>query len=230
MSDILLSEWPYSTKGPDGLNAMHASRDYCGEIVSLLIRENPDLMRQLDNRGKAAIHHAVEAHCWVILFRMLHADASMALFPDADGYTPLLRAASGGNWEFCKWILMRCPESIEARNHQGQNALHLGKVELSGAGQYIPEMWELLNVGDDEGNTPLHLAVKENQYEKALLLTSSASIDLGAVNNQGLTALDLCESDCEHYTTKVQAFHSKSLESPHQSAVHGHRTPCETHS
>lgn len=196
-------------------------RFFAGEIVSLLIRQNPDLMRQLDNRGKAAIHHAVEAHCLVLLDRILEADASMALFPDAEGYTPLLRAARGGNWFFCKRILMRCPESIEARNHEGRNALHLGKVELSFAGfdsVKIPEMWEFLNVGDDEGYTPLHVAVKENQYEKALLLTSSASIDLGAVNKQGLTALDLCELDCEHYNTKVQVFDSKSLESPHQSA------------
>ncbi|KAG5551381.1 hypothetical protein RHGRI_009709 [Rhododendron griersonianum] len=180
-----------------------------GEIVSLLIEHKPDLMRQLDDRGKAAIHHAVEANYWVLLVQILKADASMALFPDAEGYTPLLRAASGGNWPFCKRILMRCPESIEARNHQGQNALHLGKVIMSCIGfnfQKMPEMWELLNVGDDEGNTPLHLAVKENQYEKALLLTSSASIDLGAVNKQGLTALDLCESDCEHFTTKVPVF------------------------
>ncbi|KAG5551398.1 hypothetical protein RHGRI_009725 [Rhododendron griersonianum] len=164
-------------------------------------------MRQLDNRGKAAIHHAVEAHCWDLLFRILKADASMALFPDAEGYTPLLRAASGGNWFFCKRILMRCPKSIEARDHQGQNSLRLGKVgafAIGFDGQWMPEMWELLNVGDDKGNTPLHLAVKENQYEKALLLTSSASIYLGAVNKQGLTALDLCESDCQHYNTKVR--------------------------
>ncbi|KAG5551387.1 hypothetical protein RHGRI_009714 [Rhododendron griersonianum] len=173
-----------------------AAESHC-EIVSLLIEQKPDLMRQLDHRGKAAIHHAVEAHCWNLLFRILKADASMALFPDAEGYTPLLRAASGGNWLFCKRILMRCPESIEARNHQGQNALHLGKVEMSCigfGGQWMPEMWELLNVGDDEGNTPLHLAVKENQYEKALLLTSLASIDLGAVNKQDcLGDSDVCK-------------------------------------
>ncbi|KAE9445022.1 hypothetical protein C3L33_23080, partial [Rhododendron williamsianum] len=158
-----------------------------------------DLMRQLDNHGKAAIHHAVEARCLVLLDRILEADASMALFPDAEGYTPLLRAASRGYWDFCKWILRRCPESIEASNHQGQNALHLGKVdfftiEFNGqwirekwellVGEWIPEMWELLNVGDDEGNTPLHLAVQKNDYEKATFLTSSASIDLGAVNKE----------------------------------------------
>ncbi|XP_058211192.1 ankyrin repeat-containing protein At5g02620-like [Rhododendron vialii] len=205
MGDILLSKRPYSTKGPDGLNALHASRHCCGEIISLLIEHKPDLMRKVDNRGKAAIHHAVEAHCWDLLDCMLIADASMALFPDAEGYTPLLRAASRGYWLFCKMILRRFPESIEARNHQGQNALHLGKVDAFAIAFKVlkmPEMWELLNVGDDEGNTPLHLAVKENDYEKAMLLTSSASIYLGAVNKQGLTALDLCESDCEHYSTK----------------------------
>ncbi|KAF7139043.1 hypothetical protein RHSIM_Rhsim07G0250700 [Rhododendron simsii] len=81
MSDILLSKRPYSTKGPDGLNALHASRHCCGTIISELIKQNPDLMRKLDNHGKAAIHHAVEADYWVLLDRMLKADPSIALFP-----------------------------------------------------------------------------------------------------------------------------------------------------
>lgn len=182
-------------------------RFLAGAIISFLIERERGLMRQPDNRGKVAIHHAVEAHCGDLLVRILKADASMALLPDAEGYTPLLRAASGGNWLLCRKILRMCPESIEARNREGQNALHLGKVDFFTIDFKVlkmPEIWELLNVGDDEGDTPLHLAVKENQYEKALLLTSSASIDLGAVNKQGLTALDLCASDCEQYNTKVK--------------------------
>ncbi|KAI8557896.1 hypothetical protein RHMOL_Rhmol04G0046500 [Rhododendron molle] len=207
MSDILLSKRPYSTKGPDGLNALHASRHCCGTIISELIKQNPDLMRKLDNRGKAAIHHAVEADYWVLLDRMLKADPSIALFPDAEGYTALLRASRRGCWKICEKILRVCPESIEARNDKGQHVLHLARRSISVPVEYFgkipPEMWELVNVGDDEGNTPLHLAVKEDHYVKAILLTSSASIDLGAVNKEGLTALDLCESaDWMHINRK----------------------------
>ncbi|KAF7145559.1 hypothetical protein RHSIM_Rhsim04G0029200 [Rhododendron simsii] len=207
MSDILLSKRPYSTKGPDGLNALHASRHCCGPIISELIKQNPDLMRKLDNRGKAPIHHAVEADYWVLIDQMLEADASIALFPDADGYTALLRASSRGCWKICEKILRVCPESIEARNDKGQHALHLARssilVPLGYFGKIPPEMWELVNVGDDEGNTPLHLAVKQNHYVKAILFTSSGSIDLGAVNKEGLTALDLCESDWQQINIKV---------------------------
>ncbi|XP_058211193.1 ankyrin repeat-containing protein At5g02620-like [Rhododendron vialii] len=206
MSDILLSKRPYSTKGPDGLNALHASRHCCGTIISELIKQNSDLMRKLDNRRKAAIHHAVEANCWVLLHQMLEADPSIALFPDAEGYTALLIASSRGCWKICEKILRFCPESIEARNDKGQHALHLARswipTPLGYFGKIPPEIWELVNVGDDEGNTPLHLAVKEDQYVKAILLTSSASIDLGAVNKEGLTALDLCESDWKHINLK----------------------------
>ncbi|KAI8557919.1 hypothetical protein RHMOL_Rhmol04G0048100 [Rhododendron molle] len=154
----------------------------------------------MDNRGKAAIHHAVEADYWVFVDQMLEADPSIALFPDAEGYTAILRASSRGCWKICEKILRVCPESIEARNDKGQHALHLANHR--NMGKIPPEIWVLLNVGDDEGNTPLHLAVKENHYEKAILLTSSASIYLGAVNKEGLTALDLCESDWQHMNFK----------------------------
>ncbi|KAF7146410.1 hypothetical protein RHSIM_Rhsim04G0028500 [Rhododendron simsii] len=190
MSDILLSKRPYSTKGPDGLNALHASRHCCGTIISVLIKQNSELMRKLDNDGKAPIHHAVEAYYWVLLDQMLKADPSIALFPDAEGYTALLRASSRGCWKICENILWFCPESIEAHNHKGQHALHLATSRIPAPLGYFakvpPEMWELINVGDDEGNTPLHLAVKENKYAKAMLLTSSASIDLGLLTKKVL--------------------------------------------
>ncbi|KAG5551375.1 hypothetical protein RHGRI_009703 [Rhododendron griersonianum] len=157
-------------------------------------------MRELDDRGKAAIHHAVEAYYWVLLYEIMRVNPWSALLRDADSYTALLRASSRGCWGICAYILEACPESIEARNDKGQHALHLANHK--NMGKIPPEIWELLNVGDDEGNTPLHLAVKENHYEKAILLTSSASIYLGAVNKEGLTALDLCESDWQHMNFK----------------------------
>ncbi|KAF7138492.1 hypothetical protein RHSIM_Rhsim07G0250900 [Rhododendron simsii] len=192
MLDILQSSRSYSTKGPDGLNVLHTARDCSVGIISTLIEQKPDLMRQRDDHGKAAIHYAVEASYWVLAHLMLKADASIALFPDNDGHTPLLQAASSGYDFSCKEILKMCPESIEARNHEGRHALHLCKCRGARFLMRIPEILELLNEGDDEGNTPLHLAIKENDYKKAMLLSSSNSVDLGAVNKEGLTALDLC--------------------------------------
>ncbi|XP_058211195.1 ankyrin repeat-containing protein At5g02620-like [Rhododendron vialii] len=209
MLDILQSNRSYSTKGPDGLNVLHVARDCPGKIINKLIRRRPHLMRKLDDRGKAAIHHAVEAYYWDLLEEMLKTDPSIALFPDAEGYTALLRASSSGCWKICEKILQVCPESIEARIDKGQHALHLANHR--NMGKIPPEIWELINVGDDEGNTPLHLAVKQNHYEKAILLTSSASIELGAVNKEGLTALDLCESDWQHTNFKrLIWFHLRS--------------------
>ncbi|KAF7115625.1 hypothetical protein RHSIM_RhsimUnG0050700 [Rhododendron simsii] len=185
----------YSTKGPDGLNVLHAARDCPVEIISDLIRQKPYLMRQRDDHGKAAIHYAVEAHYLDLVHQILEADHSIALFPDNEGHTPLLGAASSGHGKICEKILEMCPESIEARNHEGRHALHLCKFRDVRFLMRIPEILELLNEGDEEGNTPLHLAIKENDYGKARLLASSASIDLGAVNKEGLTALDLCQTD-----------------------------------
>ena len=43
---------------------------------------------------------------------------------------------------------------------------------------------------DDEGNTPLHLAVKNQEYFKAKLLLITDIVDLRAINKEGLAALD----------------------------------------
>ncbi|KAI8557899.1 hypothetical protein RHMOL_Rhmol04G0046700 [Rhododendron molle] len=141
------------------------------KIIFILITQKPHLMRQKDDRGKAAIHYAVEANYWVLVDQMLKAHASIALFPEDDGHIPLLRAASVVGRFVRRYM----------RYVQNQSR--------------IPEILELLNVGDDEGNTHLHLAIKENDYEKAMLLSSSNSVDLGAVNKEGLTAFDLCQTE-----------------------------------
>ncbi|KAE9454976.1 hypothetical protein C3L33_13122, partial [Rhododendron williamsianum] len=174
----------------------------------LAVRHKTDYTQQRSRRGypeirphqtlpRLAVRTTVEAGYWVLLGRMMKADPSIALFPDAEGYTALLRASSRGCMSICEKILRVCPESIEARNDKGQHALHLANHWIWQTrrqfGKIPPQMWELVNVGDDEGNTPLHLAVKEDHYPKAILFTSSVSIDLGAVNKEGLTALDLCE-------------------------------------
>ncbi|KAF7112429.1 hypothetical protein RHSIM_RhsimUnG0230300 [Rhododendron simsii] len=215
MLDILQSNRSYSTKGPDGLNVLYAAHDCPVKIISILIRQKPDLMRQRDDHGKAAIHYAVDADYWVLVHQILKADPSIALFPDNDGHTPLLGAVSSGQRYLCKAILEMCPESIEVRNHEGRHALHLCKFRDLRFLMRSPEILELLNEGDEEGNTPLHLAVKEKDYEKVAVLASSASIDLGAVNKQGLTALDLCLPDGKKsYRKKLMWLHLATRGAP----------------
>ncbi|KAL6975316.1 hypothetical protein U1Q18_024112 [Sarracenia purpurea var. burkii] len=58
----------------------------------------------------------------------------------------------------------------------------------------IPRVKELINERDDEGNTALHLAIKNKDHEKAkLLLINTDNVNLKVVNKKGLTALDMCE-------------------------------------
>ncbi|KAJ0101258.1 hypothetical protein Patl1_04335 [Pistacia atlantica] len=56
-------------------------------------------------------------------------------------------------------------------------------------------MKELVNEPDEEGNTPLHLAVKNENYKLVRKLMETKCADLRTKNNRGLTALDICESD-----------------------------------
>ncbi|KAJ0103040.1 hypothetical protein Patl1_04349 [Pistacia atlantica] len=79
------------------------------------------------------------------------------------------------------------------------NALHLAVLNNTTHNVreflHLQEMKELVNEHDVEGDTPLHLAIKNENYKMVKKLMATECVDLRTKNNKGLTALDICESD-----------------------------------
>ncbi|KAJ0103041.1 hypothetical protein Patl1_04348 [Pistacia atlantica] len=89
--------------------------------------------------------------------------------------------------------------TIELCDLAGKNALHLAMLnntELNvKAFLSLPQIMELVNEPDNEGNAPLHLATMNHKYKLVKRLISTKGVDLRAKNQNEKTALGICESE-----------------------------------
>jgi ankyrin repeat protein len=78
---------------------------------------------------------------------------------------------------------------------RGRNFLHIAiehkKWKVVWCFSGTADLGRMANVMDSEGNTPLHLAVKNADQMIVSLLMATKGVLPNIVNNQGLTALDL---------------------------------------
>ncbi|KMS97942.1 hypothetical protein BVRB_4g097260 [Beta vulgaris subsp. vulgaris] len=137
-------------------------------------------------------------------------DKSAAYIRDNQGFTPLLRAAMSARFHVVKAILDDCPQSANLRDPNGRTFLHLvrftgGEVDESLTDKFeqtgkqlfkYPEVDLQRLVQDNDGNTPLHYAIKTGNSIVAIVLTqrcleSRTRAELDLVNKEGATVSDL---------------------------------------
>lgn len=119
-----------------------------------------------------------------------------ACLRDAEGLTPLLRAAHYGFFMAVEIILKLCPESVDVYDPKGRTVLHYVHFAAFMILQdlfKIPEIDALKNVKDCEGNTPAHLAVFNGDLLLIKVLHESMA-DFSLKNNQNISAEELIES------------------------------------
>ncbi|XP_052183435.1 ankyrin repeat-containing protein ITN1-like [Diospyros lotus] len=112
------------------------------EFVRELLNNNEALARVLDKRRWSALHLAAANGYHEIVEVLVKANANMCLTLDGDGRNPLHLAAMEGHVSVLRVFFDNNPHLIH----------------------------ELLNAIDGEGNTMLHLAVKNKKFEVVMLL------------------------------------------------------------
>ncbi|XP_052182989.1 ankyrin repeat-containing protein ITN1-like [Diospyros lotus] len=147
------------------------------EFVRKLLDNNEALARVLDKRRRSALHLAAANGFHEIVEVLVKANANMCLTLDGDGRNPLHLAAMEGHVSVFRPFFDNNPHWIH----------------------------ELLNAIDGEGNTMLHLAVKNKKFEVVMLLLDKIKdqvkekkipkrkrdIPLNKINKCGYTALDI---------------------------------------
>jgi len=112
---------------------------------------------------------------------------------DKEGSFPIHKAASGGHVK----VIKELHSTKHLRNRKGQSILHVacrnGKSEAVSYLLKTPELESLINLKDEDGNTPLHLATLGLHPRVVYILTWEKKIKPGLKNKDGLTALDLVE-------------------------------------
>ncbi|XP_039130280.1 protein ACCELERATED CELL DEATH 6-like isoform X2 [Dioscorea cayenensis subsp. rotundata] len=212
MVKALLKSYSCSFAGPGGRTALHAAVFTSKEITKLLLDWKPELGRVADDSGSIPLHYVAAAGDSHMANILLEHDASTAYIPDKDGSYCIHIAAHMGHVGVICRLLELCPDSIELVDDRFRRSfVHVAVLNhRQGVMKRVLQtkaLEKLLNQKDCDGNTPLHLAVKNGMKEIVYDLLSERSVESNVMNNEGLTPLDLSMTSMEMSIAYFFVFH-----------------------
>ncbi|KAJ6869417.1 ankyrin repeat-containing protein BDA1-like [Populus alba x Populus x berolinensis] len=197
---LILNITPLSAENPLNIAADMGHVDFVKEIIKL----KPVFANEVNQEGFSPTHIAAANGHVEIVKELMKVDIKLCrLEGGRQKMTPLHYAAIKGRAEVISAMLSDCPDCIVDETVRKENALHLAVKNnrfeaIKILGDWIKDMNKeyLLNMKDEQGNTVLHLASWKKQREVLEMLlgsgtVSSGSLEVNAINNSGLTALDM---------------------------------------
>ncbi|KAK6927245.1 Ankyrin repeat, partial [Dillenia turbinata] len=169
---------------PLHIAAMLGHVDFSKEILA----RKPELAAELNHRRSSPLHLAAAKGYVELVKALIPVNPDMCLVCDRDGKNPLHLAAINGRVDVLKELARIKPKAARFLVDNGENILHLcvlhKQLEALKCMVEIMADHEFVNSKDDDGNTVLHLAAVN-------YLLFKTSIEVNAVNSNGLTALDI---------------------------------------
>ena len=166
------------------------------DILEAIFKKNPILFHVRDKKRKTPLHFAASKGYTKGVQFLLSNFGKQALESSTNGDFPIHIACKKGHIKVVKELLeQEWPNPIEVLNKDGQNILHV--AAKSGENTVVktilecPKLEELLNAGDKNGNTALHLASMNLHALVLCSLTWDKRVDLKRKNKKGLTAIDI---------------------------------------
>ncbi|MBA0826860.1 hypothetical protein Goarm_011675 [Gossypium armourianum] len=190
-------------RGPNGQTPLHWAvirRDL--HIMRKIHIRKPKLIKMQDEKQRTPLHYAAALGEYEIIKLLLEWDISAAYQGDDNQQIPLHLAAENGQVNLLKILLDPCPDTIELMDNEQQNILHFaaknGNIDAVSFILKLPEMEDLVNAADMNGNTPLHLAAKNFHSSTVYILTRNSKVDIRAINKSNETALAVVQSSDDH--------------------------------
>ncbi|VVA31908.1 PREDICTED: ankyrin repeat-containing [Prunus dulcis] len=175
-----------SFQGTNGLTALHAAvtqeqlKDK--DVVEILVSKNRDLIKEVDAIGWTPLHYAAFTGNVEATQLLMESDSSASYIMDLSSKMSALHvAAYAGHTKVMEELIRYQPDTCDLVNSKGQTVLH--SAILGGQGKVVnyilrtPKLTGLINEADEDGNTPLHIAVKV--------------VDKAAVNKKVSKAIDI---------------------------------------
>ncbi|GKV45503.1 hypothetical protein SLEP1_g52575 [Rubroshorea leprosula] len=174
-------------------NPLHiASASGHDGFVMEITRLKPEFTKELNRDGFNPMHMAAANGHLEVVRELLKVDRGLSCLEGREKKTPLHYAAIKGRVDEIIEMLMSSPECIGHVTIQGETALHLAiknsKVEAARVlVDWVREMKNesVLNLKDEQGNTVIELLLGWG--------STHSSLEVNAINQSGLTALDLLQ-------------------------------------
>ncbi len=182
-----------------------------------IILENEANPNIKDTDGATALHYAARYGHAPIAKLLLEYGAD-PLIADNHGVTALLLAAQHGQKEIASQLIKYAItlkiaglKSIRAEKDCYLNLLPGDLFQFTLKSFLIPSCLSFLNGANDVGNTPLHVAAQNNDFDMIKLLLEHGA-DKTYLNNEGKTALDIAKE--KSYKTIIDLLQDKPAENP----------------
>ncbi|KAI9176520.1 hypothetical protein LWI28_003818 [Acer negundo] len=183
-----------SSGNPLHVASAHGHIDFVKEITRL----RPDFAKELNEDGFSPMHMASANGYLEIVRELLKVDRKLCRLQGRENKTPLHLAVIKGRVDVVSEILSACGECLEDVTVQRDTAMHLAIKNyqfevIRVMVDWIREMKKehVLNMKDEHDNTALHLATWKKQRQVIEILLGSRLLEVNAINQSGLTALDL---------------------------------------
>ncbi|KAL0406322.1 UNVERIFIED_CONTAM: protein ACCELERATED CELL DEATH 6 [Sesamum latifolium] len=167
------------------------------DVLEAMLNVNPTLVQLRDSKGRTPLHYTASLGYLEGVRYLLHKYAPSITQRDNSGSYPIHLASINGNVDVIRLLLQVFPYPEELLDGDGLNILHLAaKNGRYNVVRYILSnlvLGELINMKDKNGNVRLHWASKEGHPKIVSALTWDKRVDIEAVNDDGMTALDTAE-------------------------------------
>ena len=193
---------------------------HLSEMTKKILEWNPDLTKEVDEKGWSPLHCAAERNCDATIVRQLleNSDKSVAYLGIRDGNKTALHIASFYHHQnIIEELLSHYPDCCEQVDNDGHNVFHFSMMK-KGDHDYKPsdyfgnewlQVTGLVNEKDGQGNTPIHLLSSHQISDIRFLF--DWNVDRKAYNSENLTAYDIISRAKEDISKKKVKSHITSI-------------------
>ncbi|XP_028787326.1 protein ACCELERATED CELL DEATH 6-like [Neltuma alba] len=195
----------------NGDSPLHAAiLERTKDLLKKIVDTRKELLYQRDENNNTPLHYAAYSGYMEGVCIMLETSPMIAFQRNSDGNLPIHLACEKFNVKVVKKLLeIEWPNDGLWLNNKGQNILHI--AAMKGRTRVIKYLLkhpnihhDTINERDVNGDTPLHLASRELRLWSLLLLSQDKRIDVNLVNNKGLTARDVVQTQCRIPETRQE--------------------------